>query len=70
MIGEFVELVDWLFAATAGWRFLFSSQYRRQVLTGWKYERWYHVASDVICGFAGIAFTLTLIVGLWVLVRG
>ena len=58
MIGELAELVDWCRAATAGWRFAFSPAYRQRTLEGWRAERWYYIAGDVICGLAGVAFSL------------
>lgn len=62
MIGEIGEVFEWLSAATAGWRFLFSRVYREKVLSGWRDESPYSVAWDIICGLAGIALTIALVV--------
>ncbi len=64
MIGELNELHGWLRAGTAGWRFLFIRSYRQQIMSGWRFERWYYVAWDIACGLAGIAFSLLLVVAL------
>jgi hypothetical protein len=59
--GGFAELLDWLRGAFAGWRYLFSSSYRRQIHAGWRSDRWYYIAWDVICGAAGVAFSLFIL---------
>lgn len=64
MIGELNELYGWLRAGTAGWRFLFIPSYRRETMSGWRFERWYYVAWDIVCGLAGIAFSLLIVVAL------
>jgi hypothetical protein len=70
MIGELSELVDWCRTATAGWRFLFSSTYRRMVISGWRDERWFYVTWDIICGLSGIAFTLLILAGVtWLIME-
>lgn len=56
-IFEALELGDWLRAAVAGWRYLFSRSFRIQTHARWRQERRWHVAWDVICGMAGMAFT-------------
>jgi hypothetical protein len=60
-LGGFAELLDWLRGALAGWRYLFSSSYRQQIHSGWKSDRWYYIAWDVVCGVAGLAFSLFLL---------
>lgn len=64
MIGELGEVMNWLRAAIAGWRFLISRSYRRTVMLGWQSERWFYIALDVTCGLAGIAFTVLSLIGL------
>jgi hypothetical protein len=64
MIGELCELWDWLKAATSGWRFIFSPTFRAGALAGWRAEKWYYILWDIICGFAGIAFSLLPVVGI------
>ena len=61
MIGELNELYGWLRAGTAGWRFLFIPAYRLQITSCWRFERWYHVTWDIVCGLAGIAFSLLIV---------
>jgi hypothetical protein len=58
MIGELGELVDWVKASAAGWRYIFSARYRQQVHSRWRNEKWFYIAGDVLCGIAGIAFSL------------
>ena len=60
-LGGFAELLDWLLSASAGWRYVFSPSYRQDVHAEWQSERWYYVAWDVICGVAGVAFSLFLL---------
>ena len=64
MIGELCELWDWIKAATSGWRLIFSSTFRADVIQGWKSEKWHYILWDVICGLAGIAFSLLPVVGI------
>jgi hypothetical protein len=64
MIGELNEFYGWLRAGTAGWRFLFIPSYRQQIMSGWRFERWYYVAWDIACGLAGIAFSLLIVFAL------
>jgi hypothetical protein len=74
MIEALLELLDCLasvgMAATAGWRYLLSAPYRRQVHAEWQYERWYYIAWDVVCGTAGVLLSvLMLLGGLWIATR-
>ena len=62
---EALEFIDWFRAAFAGWRFLFSPLYRAQTRERWRYERVWYVVWDVVCGLAGIAFSLLVV---WFLV--
>jgi len=64
MIGELGEFIDWLRAATAGWRFLLSPTYRHTVMNRWQSEHWYSIAWDLTCGIAGIAFGVLSLIGL------
>ncbi len=57
---EALDIIDWFRAAFAGWRFLFSTSYRREMKVRWECESWYYVGWDVVCGMLGIAFTLLL----------
>jgi len=61
MIGELGELYDWLRAGTAGWRFVFIPAYRKEIISGWRSQRWYHIAWDIVCGLAGVVFSLLII---------
>lgn len=58
MIGELGEFFEWIRTASLGWQYLFSPSYRRNIHEGWKYEKWYYVVWDIICGTAGILFSL------------
>ena len=60
-LGEVVELLDWFSAALAGWRYLFSRSYRRQVHELWRERSRWRICWDILCGAAGIAFTLFLV---------
>lgn len=59
---EALELVEWLEAAVAGWRYLFSRSFRTRTHERWRHAKRRRVAWEVICGLAGIGFTLLLIV--------
>ena len=63
MLGEVREFLGWFRAAFAGWKFLFIPSYRHAVIAGWKFERWYYVAWDVILGSAGVLFSIALLYG-------
>jgi hypothetical protein len=65
MIGDFIEAVDWLRAGVSGWRFMFSASFRNEALAKWKNESRYYVLWDVVCGFAGVVFSLLLVGGLF-----
>jgi len=60
-IFEAVEFIDWFRAAFGGWRFLFSTSFRRETRARWEDESWLRIIWDVLCGMAGIAFTFLLI---------
>lgn len=60
-IFEAVEFVDWLRAGVAGWRYLFSSSFRAETHARWRQETPLWVLSDILCGVAGIAFTLVIV---------
>ena len=59
---EAFEFIDWARAAIAGWRYLASSAFRRETHARWRDEGvscralW-----EVVCGVAGVAFTLFLL---------
>ena len=60
---EALELIDWFRAATAGWRYLLSRSFRQAIHARWKNEcplRVIRVIRELLCGIAGIAFTLLL----------
>lgn len=59
---EALELVEWLQAAVAGWRYLFSRAFRARTHERWRRANRWRVAWEVTCGLAGIGFTLLLIV--------
>ncbi len=54
-------MVDWLRAGFAGWRYAFSASYRRQMRERWKHKSWPYIAWDVVCGLAGVAFTMLIV---------
>ncbi len=58
---EALELVEWLQAAVAGWRYLFSHSFRNQTHFRWRQQSRWRVTWDVICGLAGIAFTCLIL---------
>ena len=61
MIGELGEFLDWIGAAFAGWRYLFSPSYRKCKNSEWKNEKTAYIVWDVCCGLAGIIFSLLVI---------
>jgi len=60
-IFEALEFIDWFRAAFGGWRFVFSPSFRCETRARWEQESWLRVVWDILCGIAGIAFTLLLI---------
>ena len=58
---EALDLVDWAKAGLAGWRYLFFASFRRKTHQRWKLEGTGRVVWDVICGLAGVAFTLLVL---------
>ena len=58
---ETLEFIDWLRAAFGGWRFVFSTSFRRGTAVRWEHERWLRKFWDIVCGVSGIAFTLFLV---------
>ena len=58
---EALEFIDWFRAAFAGWRFMFSSTYRAEIRERWRNERVWYVVWDVLCGLAGITFSLLVV---------
>ena len=67
MIGETGEIFEWFKAAFGGWRYLFSSSYRKVKNNEWRNEKSIYIVWDVICGIAGVAFSvfLLVIIGYW-----
>jgi hypothetical protein len=61
MIGELGELLDWIKAGFSGWQYLFSTSYRQKKKNDWKNEKIIYIIWDVLCGTAGIIFTLLII---------
>lgn len=61
MIGELTELFAWIQAGFAGWRFMFSSNYRERIFARWSGASRWAVLWDVVCGTAGVLFTVGLI---------
>jgi hypothetical protein len=61
MVGELGELFEWIRAAFAGWRFLFSPSYRKTKRNDWENEKTIYIVWDVFCGLAGIIFSLLII---------
>jgi hypothetical protein len=55
-----LEFADWFRATLGGWRFIFSPSFRRQMRDRWKHESWLYITMDVLCGLAGIAFSLLI----------
>ena len=57
---EALEFINWMRAGVAGWRYLVSSSFRHETHARWKHESRARVLWDVVCGVAGIAFTLLI----------
>ncbi|MBA3037094.1 MAG: hypothetical protein FP814_11455 [Desulfobacterium sp.] len=64
MIGETGEIIDWFKTAFGGWRYLFSSTYRKAKNLDWRNEKPIYIVWDLICGIAGVAFSVFLVVGI------
>jgi len=58
---EAIEFIDWFRAVFGGWRFVFSPSFRQKTRARWKDESWLRIAWDVLCGVAGVAFSLLLV---------
>lgn len=63
LFGELIELIEWFVNGFAGWRYLFSSAYRKQTHSRWKDAGKARATLEIIAGLSGVIFTL-LIVGL------
>ena len=62
---EALEIVDWFANAFAGWRYLFSSSFRRRTHKRWKVEGRGKAFFEIFFGGSGILLTLLL---LWLLI--
>ena len=58
---EALDFLDWLGAGFAGWRYLASASFRRATHTRWLQESRARVFWDVICGVAGVAFSVLVV---------
>ena len=65
MVDLLGTLIEWVRAAIGGWRFLFLSAYRRKKIDEWKVDDILGISWDIVCGLAGIVFTL--LVGYWII---
>jgi hypothetical protein len=65
MLGELGELFEWCSASVAGWRFIFSTQFRKKVLQRWYSERWYYITLDIVVGVLGIILSIVVTVCLF-----
>ena len=61
MIDLLGTLIDWVRAAVGGWRFLFSSTYRRKKADEWKVDDILGISWDIFCRLAGIVFSLLMV---------
>ena len=61
MIFEFGEFIEWSLAALIGWRYLFSSAFRKKKHQEWKNKNKSFVVWEIICGVAGIFFSILII---------
>ena len=63
LLFELTELVDWLIHGGAGWRYLLSKSYRRQVHQPWRLQSRLAVANEIFWGILAFLFTWLLAAG-------
>ncbi|HEX7331361.1 MAG TPA: hypothetical protein VF290_07670 [Pyrinomonadaceae bacterium] len=61
MPAEALEFFDWIANAVAGWRYLFSSSFRRRTHARWKAAGRGTALIEIVFGALGIVFTLFLL---------
>lgn len=62
---EALEIFEFLAYGLSGWRYIFSSRFRRQIHTRWRSESWLQVGLEIILSTFGIFLTLLPV---WLLV--
>jgi len=60
LIGGLGELIEWLKASVAGWRYIASKNYRKQIHKRWEGYSKLKIAWEIICGVGGIVFSVLL----------
>lgn len=61
MPADALEIVDWIANGFAGWRYLFSSSFRRRTHARWKAEGRGTALIDIVFGASGMLVTLFLL---------
>ncbi|HEX4948117.1 MAG TPA: hypothetical protein VFZ34_15705 [Blastocatellia bacterium] len=61
LFGELIELLDWLVHGFAGWRYLFSSSYRKETHHRWKDRGKLRATLEIIAGLSGVIFTILIV---------
>jgi hypothetical protein len=59
-VGELIEAVDYLMRGLAGWRYVLSTAYRRQVHQRWRLQSRLQTSFEIIGYLLGISFTIVV----------
>jgi hypothetical protein len=54
------EIMSWVEPVAGGWRYIFSSQFRRRMHESWKHEHFGYIACDIFWGALGVAASLAV----------
>jgi uncharacterized membrane protein len=60
-MGELIEAIDSIVDGVLGWRYIFSSSYRRETHSRWRIQGRLAAAMDILGSVIGLVFTLLII---------
>jgi hypothetical protein len=62
-VGEFIEAIDSIVSGILGWRYIFSSSYRKQTHSRWRWRAQGRLTKtmDIVESIIGVSFTLFLV---------
>jgi hypothetical protein len=69
IIGGIGELIQWLRASIAGWKYLLSKEYRRKTHVKWQSYSKLKIIWQIICGIVGLLFSFLVLYGAFVLFK-
>ena len=60
-LGELADAIETFVEGLAGWRYIFSSSYRKQTHSRWRQQSHLAVVFDILGASIGVFFTLLLV---------